>query len=140
MELLIGWSLDANVPRSTLSLIADSFKKFWPAWRERLRFGIDVLNELMTDMMHITEQVIVGNQSKMPESFFLRYRCFLAITQAVCFSSFSNLNPLAGTVLDANPNFLNDFRNVLASFFKVVQMAIPHCRGRTAFSGICMLI
>ncbi|KAI8852505.1 hypothetical protein BC829DRAFT_414483 [Chytridium lagenaria] len=101
MDHLVAWCIDLNTPKSFTGLLSESFRKFWMAWREHLKFGVQLLRQLFSDMQKEAE---AANQAiDISGKTSLR-----AIIHAVCYASFPSINPESGSVLEANPNFVKE--------------------------------
>ncbi|KAJ3329086.1 Serine/threonine-protein kinase smg1, partial [Blyttiomyces sp. JEL0837] len=98
VSVLIGWQLDPTISKASFSLISDSLKKFWPTWRERLKFGLDLLKNLSGDL----RREIGLNTDEIPR-----------------------VNPEAGSVLAANPYFMQELRGVISKILNLVSRAFP---------------
>ncbi|KAJ3187556.1 hypothetical protein HK101_009368 [Irineochytrium annulatum] len=115
MDQLIAWHINASVPKSIHGLLSDSLKKFWEFWRENLPFGNQILKHLLDDMEKLAG--VNANQpaerskkaTRVAPPVFSCLRCCQSVIKALRFASFSSVNPEAGEVLEANPNFLREF-------------------------------
>ncbi|TPX41406.1 hypothetical protein SeMB42_g05495 [Synchytrium endobioticum] len=87
-DRLVGWHIDESLSKSIWSLIADSFKKFWPFWRSHSAFGLDLLQHLLTDIVAVGQP----NSHKLPSIANIYIRCFHSVFAALCFSFFPTVN------------------------------------------------
>ncbi|KAJ3417524.1 hypothetical protein HDV05_003388 [Chytridiales sp. JEL 0842] len=123
VSVLIGWILDWSVSKPIATIVADSLKKFWVAWRERLHFGLKLLANLAHDMEDSVKASTTASSGQNQGAFFGQIRSFLAISQAMCFALFDNYNAAVGPILQANQGFLNGFQVVVLRFFVILKNA-----------------
>ncbi|TPX37487.1 hypothetical protein SmJEL517_g00708 [Synchytrium microbalum] len=89
-DRLVGWHIDETVTKTICSLLGDSFKKFWPFWRSKPEFELDLLSRLITDIEAEGE----AESDRLPSRAMILLRCFHSIFTVLCFSFFPSVNPL----------------------------------------------
>ncbi|KAJ3096437.1 Serine/threonine-protein kinase smg1 [Phlyctochytrium planicorne] len=112
IDTLVGWFIDPSLPRNLAGLLLDSFRKFWVAWREHLKFGVQLVKQLFVDAQaaigEVDPETVSRNASRVPPKGFAFIRCCIAVIHALSFASFPTMNPEAGLVLETNPNFVRE--------------------------------
>lgn len=152
--VLVGWMIDPSLPKNIHQAMTESFKSIWRIWRERLRFGLDLIKNLSTDL-EVEAQSILFNSDHDPDQYLAQQsqhqsssaiaqraqvispkmrsllRCVFAVTQAICFACFQSINPEAGSgVLDSNPFFVKELTLVLTKILSCVYRVAKETHDR----------
>ncbi|KAJ3032942.1 Serine/threonine-protein kinase smg1, partial [Rhizophlyctis rosea] len=106
VDLVVGWSIDASVPKATQSLIFDFFRRLWTQWANHLDFGMELLRHLITDFEELVgvrrepgqpEEGAIELDSptsggKVPGNVVTLFRVYQSILCSICYEGFPQGN------------------------------------------------
>ncbi|TPX67125.1 hypothetical protein SpCBS45565_g04070 [Spizellomyces sp. 'palustris'] len=119
VDLLVGWSIDPNIPKNNVSLIADTFKKLWPFWLQHIDFSLELARHLISDIEglvqvhcnpratqvpHPDADILKDRSHRLPQSAITLMRCFHAVMYVITFAGFPSLNAECRTPLPFQAN------------------------------------
>ncbi|KAI9362482.1 hypothetical protein DFJ73DRAFT_812549 [Zopfochytrium polystomum] len=115
IAVLVGWHIDPSLPKNLSRIIRDSLRRFSKIWRDRARFGLDLMKNLFADMETELQAVKSTPNPRLSLKLHNLFRCHITVTQCLCHAFFSTVNPETTQAAEANQFILQEFCGLLAA-------------------------